>query len=79
MTTNMLGISVTHINASGKVIPRPDVVSDAHLTYLDKLQKSGKTNMFGAGAYVQQRFGVDRKTASTIVVYWMQSFDERHP
>ncbi len=73
------GITVTTINASGAAIKRPDVVSDAHLKFLDKLRESGKTNMFGAGPYVQQRFGVSRKDASTIVVYWMQSFEERHP
>ena len=60
-------------------IARPSIVTDAHLVYLDKLRESGKTNMFGAGAYVQQRFGLDRKEAKEILLYWMNSFEERHP
>lgn len=79
MSSPFAGITVTHINASGKNIDRPTIVTDKHLTFLDKLRESGKTNMFGAGSYVQERFGVSRKDASTIVVYWMQSFEERHP
>jgi len=58
-------------------VPRPALVTDTHLVYLDKLQKSGKTNMFGAGAYVEARFGVDRHDAKEIVLYWMASYEER--
>lgn len=52
----------------------PDV-----LEYLDDLRASGVTNMFGAGAYVQRDFGVDRDTARTWVLDWMDTFSERHP
>ena len=57
---------------------RPDIVRDAHLIFLDNLRESGITNMFGAGPYVQETFGVDEDQAKTILVYWMESFTERH-
>ena len=60
-------------------IHRPSLVTEAHLVYLDKLQKSGKTNMYGAGAYVEAHFGLDRHDAKEIVLYWMTSYEERHP
>lgn len=60
-------------------IVKLDCVNDKHLTYLDNLRDSGETNMFGAGSYVEQRFDVDRKTAKEILLYWMKSFEERHP
>jgi hypothetical protein len=59
--------------------PRPDFVTDDHLEYLDMLRESAVTNMFGAGPYVENHFGVSRSEAKTIVVYWMQSYDELHP
>jgi hypothetical protein len=58
---------------------RPDFVTDEHLEYLDELRQSGDTNMFGAGAYLEDDFGLDRRKARAIVSYWMQSFSERHP
>ena len=58
---------------------RPAIVDDKHLTYLDRLRKSGATNMFGADAYLQSAFGIDRHEAREILKYWMTSFDERHP
>ena len=60
-------------------VTRPASVKDKHLIYLDNLQKSGKTNMFGAGAYVEAHFGLDRHDAKEIVLYWMDSYEERHP
>jgi hypothetical protein len=59
-------------------IERPEIVTDDHLEFLDDLRESGATNMFGAGAYVEQGFGLNRKEANTIVGYWMKSFEERH-
>jgi len=53
---------------------RPAGVTDAHLTYLDQLRESGETNMFGAGPGVERIFTVSKRTATTIVVYWMNSF-----
>lgn len=58
---------------------RPEIVSEDHLTYLDDLRESGVTNMFGSGDYLQRDFNVDRHEAKQIVLYWMGSFEERHP
>ena len=60
------------------MIERPEVVKDAHLDYLDKLRESGETNMYGSGPYVEREFLVTRRQAQDIVIYWMESFEERH-
>lgn len=60
------------------MIPRPELVTDEHLEYLDTLRDSGVTNMWGAGEYLEKRYEIDDKTASTILFYWMKSFGERH-
>ena len=61
-----------------EVMERPEIVEDEHLEFLDELRESGVTNMFGADAYVINEFFVDKKTAGTIVQYWMDSFSERN-
>ena len=55
---------------------RPECVMDEHLVYLDGLRESGETNMFGAGAYLQDEFGLDRQGAKESLSYWMQTFGE---
>jgi hypothetical protein len=60
-------------------IDRPEDVEDEHLTYLDDLRVSGETNMWGAGAWLTDEFGITRRQASVILTYWMDSFVERHP
>ena len=42
--------------------------------YLDKLRESGKTNMFGAGVYLEKEFGIGRKEAREILSEWMRTF-----
>ncbi len=42
--------------------------------YLDDLRESGVTNMFGAGAYIQDEFGIGRKEASALLKKWMVNF-----
>lgn len=37
-------------------IDRPGIATDAHLAYLDRLRKSGQTNMYGAGRYLDAKF-----------------------
>ena len=61
------------------MIERPEIVTDEQLEYLDALRESGATNMFGAATYVQAEFGLTKVDARTILMYWMQSFGERHP
>lgn len=58
---------------------RPAIVEDDHLDYLDELRESGVTNMFGAAPYLEDEFGLSRKEAGQVLVYWMQTFSERHP
>ena len=59
---------------------RPNIVNEAHLMYLDDLRESGKTNMWGSGAYLQRSFSeLNHKEVAEIVQYWMESFGERHP
>lgn len=60
-------------------VERPEIVEDEHLVYLDELRESGDTNMFGAGSYLEDEFCLGRREARTVLSYWMESFDERHP
>lgn len=58
---------------------RPEIVTEEHLSFLDDLRSSGETNMFGARPFVQKEFGIGKDEAQTILKYWMESFEERHP
>ncbi len=46
--------------------------------FLDELRSTGITNMFGAAPYIQEFFGVDRKTARSLLKEWMKTFSDRH-
>jgi len=51
-----------------------------HLQFLDGLRESGVTNMYGAAPYLQEAFPeLERAEAQTIVVFWHETFVERHP
>jgi hypothetical protein len=41
--------------------------------FLDELQANGIINMFGAGAYLQDEYKIDRHQAKDIVLAWMKS------
>lgn len=45
-----------------------------HKSFLDKLRKSGVTNMFGAAPYIQRQFGVNKADSRVILMEWMDSF-----
>ena len=47
--------------------------------FLDQLRESGVTNMFGAGPYLVEEFGVSRRESHEILGEWMRTFEERHP
>ena len=47
---------------------------EEYFEYLDALRESGVTNMFGAGAYLENHFGLDRYEARDILFEWMDSF-----
>ena len=42
--------------------------------YLDILRESGVTNMFGAGSYIEEEFGVDGQEARKLLQNWMENF-----
>lgn len=50
---------------------------DVVFQFLNDIRESGKINMFGAGPYVQEVFGVDRYEANELVKEWMMSFQKR--
>jgi hypothetical protein len=50
-------------------------IKDMH-TFLNDLRDSGVTNMFGAGSYLQDEFGLDKKEAGQVLANWMKSFGE---
>jgi hypothetical protein len=63
-----------------KTEARPDFVTDEHLEYLDDLRESGRTNMFGATAFLTNYFfDLSRDEAEKILFYWMRTFSQRHP
>lgn len=43
--------------------------------FLNNLRESGKTNMFGATPFIQQKFGFRHKEASDCLLYWMETFE----
>lgn len=47
--------------------------------FLDGLQESGETNMFGASLYIENEFGTDIQESREFLAEWMQTFGERHP
>jgi hypothetical protein len=58
--------------------PKPEIVTEEHLQYLDELRESGETNMYGARPYLIQEFGLSKDDAATVLSYWMKTFGERH-
>jgi hypothetical protein len=46
-----------------------------HYRFLVKLRDSGATNMYGAGQYLEEAYGLSRKEAGKILVDWMMTFD----
>lgn len=45
--------------------------------FLDVVRSSGVTNMFGAGSYIEDHFGVHRSEARAFLMEWMKTFSER--
>ena len=43
--------------------------------FLDNLRESGKVNMFGAGIYLTNEFGLDKREAREVLREWMNAFD----
>jgi len=47
---------------------------NVYYDYLDALRDSGVVNMFGAGAYLEDRFGLSRAEAGDILIAWMDQY-----
>ncbi len=51
-----------------------------YFTYLERLRRSGVTNMYGARSYLQQEFpelANDSKRASEILKVWINSYQTK--
>lgn len=46
-----------------------------HFQYLDKLRDSGRCNMWGAAAYLQNERGLTSERAKQVHAAWMETFD----
>ena len=42
--------------------------------YLENLRMTGTTNMFGAGSYLSEEFGFDKRYARAWLTNWMQNY-----
>ena len=49
-------------------------MKNEYFEYLNNLRESGVTNMYGAGPYLQQAFGLTKYEARDILIQWMESF-----
>jgi hypothetical protein len=56
---------------------RPEFCTEEHLDYLDSLRESAVTNMFGAGPWLVNAFGVTRDQSHKILSYWMATFPRK--
>ena len=43
--------------------------------YLENLRRSGVTNMFGAGHYLEDEFGISKTEARKILIDWMKNYN----
>ena len=43
--------------------------------YLERLRRSGETNMFGAAPYLQETFGLSSKEAYRILSGWIKNYN----
>lgn len=43
--------------------------------YLEKLRRSGITNMYGAAPYLEEEFGLDHKEAIAVLSDWMENYN----
>lgn len=45
--------------------------------YLENLRRSGVTNMFGAGPYLEDEFGISKTEARKILIDWMKNYNPK--
>lgn len=49
--------------------------TNVYWIYLEKLRRSGVTNMFGAAPYLQKAFNLTRDEAIKILLDWMKNYN----
>ena len=47
-----------------------------YYVFLEELQQSGVTNMFGAVPYLREEFGLGRRESTQILANWMDNYAE---
>lgn len=47
-----------------------------YFQFLEKLRKSGVTNMFGAVPYLVEEFDLEENEAKNILLFWMENYTE---
>lgn len=52
------------------------MTDNKYYLFLERLRRSGKTNMCGAGKYLMKKFGLDRKTASKVLINWIKNYNQ---
>lgn len=57
----------------------PDVEKEEVFVFLDELQESGITNMFGGAAYIQEAYPYTSQQCLELLKEWMNTYEERHP
>jgi hypothetical protein len=62
------------LSEDGRVSKEHSPEWNKYFSYLDILRLSGKTNMFGAGVYLEKQFHIDSKLATSILACWMENF-----
>lgn len=50
---------------------------DKYHLFLEKLRRSGKTNMYGAVPYLMVEFGLTYNKAKEILVEWMKTYNPK--
>lgn len=53
------------------------MTNNKYWIFLERLRRSGVTNMYGAGPYIEQAFDVSPEKAREILVDWMQNYDPK--
>lgn len=53
------------------------MTNNKYWIYLEKLRRSGETNMWGASPYLQKEFGLDKYTANSILTEWIKNYDRK--
>lgn len=49
---------------------------ESYFQFLDELQESGDTNMYGASTYLQDKFWIEKSEAKKVLKLWMKSKEE---